>query len=277
MNHLKQLMSVIYIILLFIPSIGYSIEIPTADTASGTVSLDISTDKNDYKTGEIIQFTIEMSGEELVDIYITATFPDGSFSSYSTSLMPDAENSIIPMLKGVPLSDFSGKYTLPLPVIPLWPEGISEILVVFVKAKKNPMLSVNWLASDMVTFSIDQSDDISPLVDLENKVFTAPLGEIGTIEIAFGNTSVEDGIISGSVEGSIFLTGPAGTTYERELSGTYSYKDETLTVHLEGEESFYIDIYLAINEDGTLTGTYETVDGKSGEIELTVPAASLTN
>jgi len=273
MNNLKKVMTTLCLLILFTPVVSYSIAIPATADETASVSLHIATDKESYITGDIIQFSIAMAGEAVVDIYMTATFPDGSFSSYSTSLMPDGENAIIPLVKNFSLADFSGEYMLPLPVIPLWPEGKSEIWVVFVKAQKNPMISSNWLAEEKVSFTVDQADDVEPLFDLENKTFTASLGEMGTVEITFGEATVEDSSITGSVEGSIVLTVPVGSSYERQVTGTYSYKDETLTIDLEGEEEFFIQLSLVISEDGTLYGTYETIDGKSGEIEFSLPAA----
>lgn len=273
MRDLKLVVNIMCLIALCTPFKAYSIEIPATTVESAVATLEISTDKTSYQTGEIIQFKIAMAGDAVVDIYMTATFPDGNFSSYSTSLMPDGSNSIIPFVKGFPLADFSGEYTLPLPVIPLWPEGTSEIWLVFVKAQKNPMISANWLAEDKVTFNIDQLDDVTPLFDLENKTFTAPIGEMGTLEITFGEATVEGGTISGSVEGSLVLSGPVGATHELGVTGTYIYQEGKVIIHLEGEDGFFIDISLAINEDGTLTGTYETVEGKSGDIEFTLPAA----
>ncbi|MBF0259498.1 MAG: hypothetical protein HQK62_11775, partial [Desulfamplus sp.] len=214
-------------IMLFTPFAAHSVielPIPTTEDGVNTTTLELSTDQEIYQTGDIIKFTIKMEGLDLVDIYMTANFPDGSFASYSTSLTPDGDNTIVPLVKGFPLEDFSGEYVLPLPVIPLWPEGSSEIWVVFVKAGKNPMMSANWLAEDMVTFSVEQTGDVDPLLNLEDKTFTAPIGEMGTIEITFGEATVENGTISGSVAGSIVITGPMGTPYEREVTGTYTYK-----------------------------------------------------
>ncbi|MBF0467716.1 MAG: hypothetical protein HQK61_02330 [Desulfamplus sp.] len=276
----KTFAAICFMIMIFTPFAAHAVTelpIPTSEDGVNTTTLELSTDQDNYQTGDIIKFTIKMEGVDPVDIYMTVNFPNGSFASYSTSLMPDNESLIIPLATNFPLADFSGEYTLPLPVIPIWPEGSSEIWMVFVKAGKNPMMSVNWLAEDMVTFSVDQADDVDPLLNLEDKTFTAPIGEMGTIEITFGKATVEDGTISGSVAGAIVLTGPMGIPYEREVTGTYSYMDETLTIHLEGEEDFFIDISLAINEDGTLTGTYETIDGKNGDIELALPAEKPDN
>ncbi|MBF0377613.1 MAG: hypothetical protein HQK72_09020 [Desulfamplus sp.] len=243
---------------------------PNTTTTNDTL-LELSTDKEAYKTGDIIQLTIKIGGSSTVDIYMTATFPDGAFASYTAETMtPNATGSIIPLAKSVPLSTINGTYTLPIPVVPLFPEGTSEIWLVFVKAGRNPMVLENWLADSMVYLTVDQNEDIDPLFDLESKTFTASLGEIGTIEITFGQATVDNGTITGSANGSITVTLPNGETRKRELTGTYSYSENNLTVQLEGDEDS-INITLTINDDGTLTGSYETGDGKSGDINFTIP------
>lgn len=278
-HSIAKVITLICLMFFFTPFAAYSIEVPTSAVPTATtddvntVMLELSTDKNQYTTGDIIQFTIAMAGDALIDIYMSATFSDGTFASYSTSLMPDAASSIIPLLKNIPLASIAGTYTLPLPVIPLWPEGTSEIWVVFVKAGKNPMMSVNWLADYKVSFTVDQKEDVVPLFDLESKTFTASLGAIGTLTITFGEATVSGETISGTVEGLLTVALPTGAVREHELTGTYSYKGETITIHLEGDENFYIHITLTINEDGTLTGNYETSDGKSGDIKFNLPVA----
>ncbi|MGD9732354.1 MAG: hypothetical protein AB7U45_09230 [Desulfamplus sp.] len=277
MRHLiKYCVVVICLIIFNTPFPAYSnltvIPPTTSDSSADTVSLNLSTDKNSYTTGEIMQFSISMAGDALIDIYMTATFSDGSFASYTSTMMPDSGNAIIPLIKGISLSSIAGTYTLPLPIVPAFPEGTSEIWVVFVKAGKNPMMSTNWLAEDMVSFTIEQSSDIDPLFDIENKTFTAPIGDIGTIQIAFGTANVDNGTISGSAQGSLIIAGPTGAVREKELTGTYSYSDQTLSIHLESDEGFIINITLTINEDGSLTGSYQTNDGKSGDIKFNLTA-----
>ncbi|MBF0573189.1 MAG: hypothetical protein HQK69_05450 [Desulfamplus sp.] len=242
-----------------------------ANTTNDTV-LELSTDKDSYRTGDIIQLTIKIGGSSTVDIYMTATFPNGDFASYTAATMtPDAKGSIIPLAKSVPLSTINGTYTLPIPVVPLFPEGTSEIWLVFVKAGRNPMVLENWLADSMVYLTVDQNQDIEPLFNLESKTLTAPLGDIGTIKITFGDAANEDGTVSGSVTGSITVTLPNGGTRERQLTGEYSYFDKDLTIYLEGDENFSVELKLTFNDDGTLTGSYETGDGKSGDINFTIP------
>ncbi|MBF0210937.1 MAG: hypothetical protein HQK68_08650 [Desulfamplus sp.] len=239
--------------------------------SSETAELSLSTDKDVYRTGDIMQFTISMSGDATVDIYMTATFPDESFASYSASMVPDSGSAVVPLAKAIPLATIGGTYTLPLVVVPLFPEGESAIWIVFVKSGKNPMVYTNWLAEDTVYFTIDQNEDIEPILDLENKTLSASVGEIGTIEIIFSEATIEDGSVSGTAEGAIVVTGPLGTTREHEMTGTYLYEDKSLTIYLEDDGGFYIDLNLSISEDGKLTGSYETSEGKSGDVEFNIP------
>ncbi|MBF0229902.1 MAG: hypothetical protein HQK63_10010 [Desulfamplus sp.] len=275
---MKQTKKVIYPICLMalftliitICSVNAAPVAPNTTTTNDTV-LELSTDKEAYRTGDIIQLTIKIGGSSTVDIYMTATFPDGAFASYTATMMPDSANSIIPLIKGIPLSTINGTYTLPIPVVPLFPEGTSEIWFVFVKAGRNPMVLENWLADSMVYLTVDQNENIEPLFDLESKTLTAALGEIGTIKITFGDATNEDGTVSGEVTGSINITRLNGETLELQLTGQYSYFDKDLTIYLEGDENFSVELKLTFNDDGTLTGSYETGDGKSGDINFTIP------
>lgn len=236
---------------------GIEIPDPGSDGESSAITLDISTDKTSYTTMENIWFTIQMGGQEIVDIYMSVTFPDGSFSSYSSSLVPDGENAIIPLFQGFPLTDAA--YTLPLPVIPLWPEGTSEIWMIFVKHQKNPLNPANRLADDKVQFSVEQSGDIDPFFDLEKKTFSAQLGDMGVIEITFDQENIY---------GVIFFTGEDGNRYELKFSGAYVYEDEILKIHLQGEYGFFsIDFELGV-EDGLLYGDFIASTGTSGSISF---------
>lgn len=251
-----MLKKVLFIILCFAFCLNaYAFDFPAGDDENAPV-ISITADKDNYETGEMMNISAEVSGDGVVDVYFAVVYPSGEFLCVNDNLSFGDSGIALPLIQNWSIEP--DVYTLPIPVLPIFPEGNYEVYAIFVNAGESPLSPVNWISFDTVAFTITQTVD--SIVSIEGNTITATLGEVGTLEIA-----IEDGAVTGTLS----VEGPAGGTLEKTATGTYVIQDETLYLAIETESGITLQLVLTY-VDGVLSGTYSTSTGQEGEINFDI-------